>query len=803
MIEKPSQSRKEVIIGASQFESGSDTALNPLVNQLVRALEFSSDTILLADAAATVLYVNHTTLAQSGYAKEDVIGHPMTFLWHEPNEYTRHILAELAANRPWRGRIQHQSKRAHFYYESVTINPVVDNSGAVTHFFKVGKPLDPVTRPDDAGEFEKSYHRILDLTRELKENEESYHRVMELAPDAITITRLSDGKYLEVNETFCLQTGYARDEVIGRTVSDLNIYVNMEDRNKIVHALRTEGCVSGLRVTFRHRDGSPLHDIVSGRIIKFKGEDCLLFVATLINSLIEIQNALEESEKRYRNILEAAPDAICLTRLEDGKYIEANNTFYARTGYTREETIGRTVQDLEIYADPADRSRFIGGLRENGQVDGMEILTRYKDGTLSHQLWAGRIIEYDGVECLLVVAKRIDDLKKIQWQLMESEARFREIFDTAADAIFVTDAEDGRFLDVNPAACRHLGYVEKELREMALGNVVDPQYPYRKPLPGAEPDQAGRVFFESFHICKDGHSIPVEVSSRLIVRSGRSALLSIVRDISERKQAEAELARYRQHLEEMVRDRTRELEEAQNELVKREKLSVLGQLTATVSHELRNPLGVIRSSSFYVKRKIQTPDEKVAKHIKRIEDQVDICDTIVADLLEYTRGGAVLIELQDVKMWMTRAVEQTMEAEGFQIEMNIQKKLPLVLHDQEKMRRVLINLLSNAIQAVRAREEAEKSNNQVYQPVVRLNVSRCEDGIAIAVADNGIGMDPETRQHAFEPLFTTRARGTGIGLAIVSKVVTEHNGRIYLESKPMDGTKITFTLPGKRNDKEK
>ncbi|MBU2429965.1 MAG: PAS domain S-box protein, partial [Proteobacteria bacterium] len=117
------------------------------------------------------------------------------------------------------------------------------------------------------------------LAEQLKQSEESYRRVMELAPDAITITRVADGRYLEINDTFCLQTGYLREEVIGRTVDELNIYANPEDRARIIHALRSNGRVSEMRVDFRHKDGSPLYDVVSARFIQFKGEECILFVA--------------------------------------------------------------------------------------------------------------------------------------------------------------------------------------------------------------------------------------------------------------------------------------------------------------------------------------------------------------------------------------------------------------------------------------------------------------------------------------------------------------------------------------------
>jgi PAS domain S-box-containing protein len=874
--------------------------------QLLRAIDTLADTVLLADADGVVVYANQSMLKRSGYAQDQLIGQPMTAFWIQPNAQTQFILAELAANRTWRGRIQHKADSGGFFEEAVAISPVVDENGAVTHLIKTGRLIE---NADDCAEgsgqidttfqsilglmgdgyietdlrgnttflnisaariyqrspeemiglnykaymtpaeaeriyqiFNEIYRtgrsgRIIDfevvgkdgthvscetittllhdhqghpvgfggvirdvtekkqLATQLKESEESYRRVMELAPDAITISRVSDGRYYEVNEAFCQQTGYARHEVIGRTVLDLNLYVDPEDRKRIVHALRTDGRLSGMRVNFRHRDGSLLCDIVSARIIRFKGQDCILFVATLINSLVEAQNALKESEHKYRMIMNAAPDIICLTRLEDGRYIEANDMFYLLTGHTPADTIGRTARDLGIYADPEDRGRFTAALQEKGRVDGMEILTRFKDGSLSAQLWSGRVVEYNGEKCLLVVTKSIDDLKKAQQLLHEREESYRAIFETAADAIFVNDLEDGRFLDVNQAACQHLGYSMDRLERMHLKDVIQDQNPYKVSPVSMDGRRPERVFFESVHIRSDGKQIPVEVSSGMVMRSGRPALLSIVRDVNERKQAEAELAKYRQHLEEIVHERTRALEEAQNELIKQEKLAVLGQLTATVSHDLRNPLGVIRSSNFYVMKKISGKDEKIDKHIRRIEEQVSLCDTIVADLLEFTRGRQIAPAKQSIQPWAEQVVSQMRESENFDITVDIPSDLPWVPHDQEKMRRVVVNLLDNAIQAVRARQAATQNLNESYQPLVILRAARHDRGLLLQVSDNGCGMNETTRRRAFEPLFTTRARGTGIGLANVSKIVSEHGGRIELESEENQGTTMTILLP--------
>ena len=264
----------------------------------------------------------------------------------------------------------------------------------------------------------------------------------------------------------------------------------------------------------------------------------------------------------------------------------------------------------------------------------------------------------------------------------------------------------------------------------------------------------------------------------------------------EHRWAEEELAKYRDHLEELVKERTRDLEVAQEELVKREKLSVLGQLTATVSHEIRNPLGVIRSSAFYLQRKIGgAVDEKTAKHLNRIEEQVSLCDTIVGDLLEFTRGRHSEAIHGEINPLLEKVLEEMATPEQVTLVGDFSPELPMVLFDRDKMRRVVINLVLNAFKAVTMRREKWDEGKSPYQPLVKVTSSKADNGIRIEVEDNGTGMDDETARRAFEPLFTTWARGTGLGLAIVKKIVDEHGGSVSLESIPDHGTKITLVIP--------
>ncbi len=265
------------------------------------------------------------------------------------------------------------------------------------------------------------------------------------------------------------------------------------------------------------------------------------------------------------------------------------------------------------------------------------------------------------------------------------------------------------------------------------------------------------------------------------------------RKIDYHMEREQLLAEHAGELERKVEERTRDLEVAQEELIKRERLSVLGQLTAVVSHELRNPLGVISFSAYYANRNIKDPDEKIKKHLDRIEEQVGHCDAIIDQLLEYTRKTESSLQPHEPNPWLNNVLDQMSIPTEVTLVRDLDASLGPVTFDAEKLRRVVINLIENAVQATQARQA--NARVRFYKPTVLVKTMAEGKGLRLQVRDNGPGMDAETSERAFDPLFTTRPRGTGLGLSVVRKIVEEHQGSVSLTTGLDQGTTVSVVLP--------
>jgi DNA-binding LacI/PurR family transcriptional regulator/signal transduction histidine kinase len=259
--------------------------------------------------------------------------------------------------------------------------------------------------------------------------------------------------------------------------------------------------------------------------------------------------------------------------------------------------------------------------------------------------------------------------------------------------------------------------------------------------------------------------------------------------LASRKQAEEALKEYSEHLEEKVEERTRALQQAQDNLVRQEKMAVLGQLTATVSHEIRNPLATIRVSATAVDMKTRDRGLDVERSLDRIQRNITRCDTIISELLDYTRMPDLNREMVDFDDWLNRLLDEQAIPEGITLRRDLASGARVRL-DGERFQRAIINLLENARQAMHSAPPAG-----VPAGLLAVESKREAAWLKIVIRDTGGGIPPEVLPRIFEPLFSTKGFGVGLGLSIVKGIVEQHGGTIAIESALGRGTTAVVRLP--------
>jgi PAS domain S-box-containing protein len=403
-------------------------------------------------------------------------------------------------------------------------------------------------------------------------------------------------------------------------------------------------------------------------------------------------------------------------------------------------------------------------------------------------LLTGHSIREQELEILRLYATTLGHLitrKRAEDELRASEARFRSVVDHAADAFFLHDNDEfGTILDVNRQACESLGYSREEL----VGRTVfefDPGLDRSLVSQNRARLEVGEVLvFDTWHRRKDGSVFPVEIRVRSFWQGKRWLAVSLARDISERKQAEEEIRKLNQELEQRVADRTAQLETVNKELE---------AFAYSVSHDLRAPLRHIDGFiEILEKRTKSLLDEQSQHYMETISDAAKRMGVLIDDLLSFSRMGRQDMSKKqvDLRNLVWEVIENlTPETTDRRIEWQI-AELPVVMGDQAMLRMVLVNLISNALKFTQPRQQTE----------IEIGCMQESDReFTFFVRDNGVGFDMNYVNKLFGVFqrlhHIDEFEGTGIGLANVRRIINRHGGRTWAEGKVNDGAVFYFTLP--------
>jgi PAS domain S-box-containing protein len=498
-----------------------------------------------------------------------------------------------------------------------------------------------------------------------------------------------------------------------------------------------------------------------------------------------------ESQQQFRDFAESSADWFWETgpdmhfKLIQGKFTEV-------TGVDAGQIVGisrDTVYERHVANSAETKQRYATAVAARKPFTDIHVVWKRKDGELCILSNSGKPVFSVNGEFLGYrgAGRDVTEQTLAQEALKDSEERFRDFASTAADWFWETDSEL-RFSYVSENHARIIGRENSEFlgksRIDAYGNSV------AKNMAGwqqhAVDMRARRPYAMNIELIRaDGSPLIIYDQGKPLFDAKGTFLgyRGIGRDITDRVLTERELKRHQHSLEELVAERTRKLEATQKELLQQERLATIGRLVATVSHELRNPLGAVRNAAFYLKRKAPQGVPHWTEQLQIIDKEINAADKIISDLLETTRAKVPVMKNFELARLVKQVFESCRGDHRVEFKYFSDPDDLWLAADRDHLRQVLLNLVTNSIHALRnggtivisARQEATRN-------VVR-------------VRDDGPGIPDEHHEQIFEPLFTTKSKGNGLGLWISKEIVERHGGSLELSPDTHSGTSFEISLP--------
>ncbi|MBI4851810.1 MAG: PAS domain S-box protein [Acidobacteria bacterium] len=610
-------------------------------------------------------------------------------------------------------------------------------------------------------------------------SENRYRDLFEKANDIIYTHNLS-GEFTSVNSHAEEILGYNREDILHLNINQI---LKPEELARVKERMkrRLEGeILPSHELTLISKDGRQLiFEVNSWLEMENAAPVAIHGIARDITKRKIIEEALKESEERYRSLFNRAPIGIYRSTPE-GKIVDANPTVIKMMGCSSLEELKAHDLEKDALVTNYNRKHFKETLETKGQIIGLEsawstgkeerIFIR-ENASVVKDL-EGNILYYDGT------VEDITERKEIEEALRKSERQYRVLFENNPCPCFVYDVATLKFLAANKAAIQHYGYTLEEFTNMSITSIRPPE---DVPKLLKFLSEGNHEVFQSKHwrhCKKDGTVFDVEISSDDAIFEGKHARLVLAKDITERKQAE--------ELLKLARD------------VALESAQFKSQFLANMSHEIRTPLNGIIGMTYLL---LDTnPTEKQEEYIEVIRNCGDSLLTLVNDILDLAKieAGKLLFEeidfnlkilLEDVIKIFKNKIDSKKLGFYFQIDKDIPA---LLVGDPNRLRQVLINLLSNAIKFT--------SKGSIAINIDLEEQSQEFTKIRFEIIDTGIGISPEITKNLFQPFVqgdssTTRNYGgTGLGLAICKQLVEGMGGSIGVESFLARGSKFWFTI---------
>ncbi|HMH18926.1 MAG TPA: PAS domain S-box protein, partial [Burkholderiales bacterium] len=496
---------------------------------------------------------------------------------------------------------------------------------------------------------------------------------------------------------------------------------------------------------------------------------------------------LAEREAKIRRLVEADIIGIFICDSE-GAIFEANDAFLRLVGYDREDVTAGRLRWTDL-TPPEWRERDVRLLREHrktGLLKPFEKEYFRKDGSRVPVLVGAASFEGRRNEAVAFVLD-LSDRKQAEQELRASEIRFRTFVDNATEGFMVYD-ERGVILDANRNACESLGYSRDEVIGMVPEDVnPDATPPYKRAMQ-KRLDAGEIVTFEGRLRRKDGTMFPIEARLRQFRQADRRLSISLVRDITERKRAEEE-----------ARESGRRYREMRIELEHASRLATLGQLTASISHEVSQPIagtiGNAQAALLWLDR--ASPDlEEIRQALDRIvRDGFRARDVTrrLRDLIKKAPPRRELLEINEAIREVVELTRGETAKNGVRVQTDLADGLPPIEGDRVQLQQVMLNLVINAVEAMSGTSDGPRD--------LQISTRKNESGeVLVAVRDSGPGLAPVALERLFDAFYTTKTTGLGLGLSICRSIIESHGGQLWASANQPRGAVFQCTVPAHPGD---
>jgi PAS domain S-box-containing protein len=618
------------------------------------------------------------------------------------------------------------------------------------------------------------------MENKLKEASRRLEMLFDTAMEGIAIVDAEENLTF-VNKAFVDMLGYEEDELIG---TNLKKFVDGQGFKEIRRQTenRKKGKVGRYELVLFSKGGKPrIFQVSASPLWKEDGSFAgSLAIVMDVTERKKAEKALLESQQKFERLFRSNPDASVYVDVGD-RFLDANPRFVELFGYTVEEAKGRSLDDLITPKEKKKEARELTQKSMDGYVY-YETKRKKRDGSIIPvSISAAPIYIDDQFVGCIVSYRDIAERKEMEEKLKESEEKWRSLVKNAPNIIIIVD-RDGKIQFVNRTV---IDVSPEKVTGRSVYDFIDPKYHdvVRKTIRQVFQTGEGSSY-EISGTGPDGGTSWYSTQVGPIKHDGQIVSVTLIAvDVTERKQMQQKLEEYSQQLEEIVEKRTRQLKEAQEKLIKSERLAAIGEVAATVGHDLRNPLTGIAGAAYYLKKKLDSKmDKTTEKMLKLIEENIEYSNNIIKDILEYSR---------EIKLELAETAPKAIAKEALflvKVPNNIEvldatRDEPKIRVDMNKMKRVFVNIIKNAIDAM------PKGGKLTI-------ASREKDGVLeIVFADTGIGMAKEFMGKIWMPFFTTKAKGMGLGLPVSKRIVEAHGGNISVESTVDKGTTFTVAIP--------